>query len=98
MIATTYKVVPKAPVDRDVRIEARDFSEDKSEVASWAVVDGAMCLARTGHGFTWTYEPSPSNRSDAFIKRARFSSPAEALAAYIDKRDSEESEPVDPSP
>lgn len=45
-----------------IRVEWR--GDDK-----WAVVEAQMCLTQSG---TWEYEPMPSNRSDAFLKRCRF--------------------------
>jgi hypothetical protein len=45
----------------------------------WAVTDGNdLCLTRRGH---WVWEPQPSSRTEAFIRRCRWTSFEEALAA-----------------
>jgi hypothetical protein len=35
----------------------------------WAVVESGCCLNKKGQ---WEYEPLPSNRTKAFLKRCRF--------------------------
>jgi hypothetical protein len=47
----------------DIRVERSDYSEDL-----WAVRNGGQCYTKKG----WVYEPSNSNRTDAFLKKARF--------------------------
>lgn len=54
------------------------FIEERGE-NSWALKIQNECLAKDG---TLEYEPSPSNRSDDFIKRCRFSTPEEALDCF----------------
>ena len=49
---------------------------------AWAVARLGMTLTRMGRGkFEWEYEPLPSSRTDAYIKRARYATPQAALAA-----------------
>lgn len=45
---------------------------------SWAVMHHAYCLSKGGK---WDYEPLPSSRTDAFIKRHRFTLAAAEHAA-----------------
>jgi hypothetical protein len=57
----------------------------------WAVIEAGMCLTRSG---TWEYEPMPSRRTEAFLKRCRFSLDdalrAAAKAIESNKRQKEE--------
>lgn len=41
----------------------------------WAVRRHGMCMGKDGE---WEWEPSPSNRDDAFLARCRFAMPQEA--------------------
>ena len=46
----------------------------------WKVARGSYCLSKRGD---WVYEPLPSSRTDAFLKRCRFDSADEAIAAAL---------------
>ena len=46
---------------------------------SWAICCNRNCLTR---GRTWVWEPQPSSRTDAFIKKTRFATKEEAHAVY----------------
>ena len=45
---------------------------------SWAVRCRSWCLNNKGK---WEYEPMPSSRTDAFLKRCRFSTAKKAMTA-----------------
>lgn len=64
-------------------IEIREQRDGKDK---WAVVRMGMVLNRAGE---WEYEPLPSSRSDAFIRRTRFEAPVIALAAYSNRQKGE---------
>jgi hypothetical protein len=81
--ATTYAwcwVDPEEPFRVvDVTIEGRQPASagDPSPI-QWAIVlDHSMVLNRAGD---WEYEPQPSSRTEEFLARTRWPSPAEALA------------------
>ena len=57
-----------------VRIEERGVGQQM-----WAIVHMGEVLNRDG---VWEFEPSPSNRSAAFIRRTRYASVGEALEAF----------------
>jgi hypothetical protein len=59
----------------DVFIEERVGREG---VVRWAVIRSGDVLNRSGK---WEYEPNPSSRTDAFLKRARYDTLAEAERA-----------------
>ena len=51
----------------------------------WAVVKwSGYCLAKDGE---WEWEPSPSQRDDAFVERCRYDSVEEALETYLKHKD-----------
>src|SRR5690349_8926673 len=45
----------------------------------WAVRKGSEVLCKNGK---WEYEPMPSNRTEAFLRRARFNTPIEAREVW----------------
>ena len=53
---------------------------NREGVHSWAVRCGGSCMSRSG---TWTIEPIPSSRTDAWIRSHRFESAQQALDAYM---------------
>lgn len=59
-------------------VVATKFKEDGLTPEAWAVREMGAVLTRRGQ---WVYEPSPSSRSDAFIKRTRFATAQEAAEA-----------------
>lgn len=69
----------------DLRVKAYALSDtasiERRGEDAWAVVDGGLVLNQTGE---WEYEPSPSNRDEAFLKRARFRTAEEALDVWRD--------------
>jgi len=48
--------------------------------STWAISQGGRCLMKDGE---WDWEPSPSERDDAFLEKARFASAQEATAFYL---------------
>lgn len=59
-------------------VVATKFAEDGLTPTAWAVREGGAVLTRRGQ---WEYEPSPSSRTDAFLKRTRFATAQEAAEA-----------------
>lgn len=53
-----------------------------NEPDRWAIREFSHCLNKAGK---WEYEPSPSERDEAFLKRCRWDSAEEALAFWIEK-------------
>lgn len=49
----------------------------------WAVRDGGLCLTKTG---VWAFEPMPSSRTKSFLKKTRFYTLEDAVAAYKKRR------------
>ena len=47
----------------------RDLKAEFRGNDTWAITNIGTCLNRDGH---WEYEPRPSNRTDEFLKRTRF--------------------------
>jgi hypothetical protein len=64
------------PYQRQVTIDRVKQSDGDDK---WAVRCGSEVLTKTGQ---WEYEPMPSNRSEAFLRRARFNSPFDAVKAW----------------
>lgn len=62
-----------------VRFRRGSISVEARGDGQWAVLDGSYCLNREGE---FEYEPFPSQRDEAFLKRCRFSL-REALIAAI---------------
>jgi hypothetical protein len=65
-------------------VEARD---SKDGTRRWALMQGGNCMHKSGE---WEIEPSPSNRSDAFLRTARWDfgdaiAMAQALAQHQSK-------------
>lgn len=60
----------------DVRLERVGQREDDD---LWAIREKGFCLNRAGN---WEYEPMPSSRSVAFIRRCRWPSAEDALAFW----------------
>lgn len=58
-----------------VELVARPDGPDR-----YAVRKDGLCLNKRGK---WEYEPMPSSRTDAFLKRCRFDTFAQAEAAYL---------------
>lgn len=55
---------------------------------TWAICNGGSCLTKKKE---WVYEPMPSSRNAAFIKKTRFSSVHKAFAFFEDyKREQEQ--------
>lgn len=76
--ATCFELLSKdrsAPLGRirELKIEVRSSESGKM----WAIVDGQNCLNHKGE---WEYEPFPSSRSTAYLKRCRWSDLKEAIA------------------
>lgn len=46
----------------------------------WKVIRGSHCLSKRGD---WVYEPLPSSRTDAFLKRCRFDDAGDAIDAAL---------------
>lgn len=63
----------------DVRLERVGQREDDD---LWAIRDKGFCLNKLGE---WEYEPQPSSRSAAFIRRCRWKSADDALAFWRKK-------------
>lgn len=57
-------IVENLAVEGRITISRRDDTKDV-----WAIINGGHCLNRDG---VWEWEPSPSNRDEAFIERTRF--------------------------
>jgi hypothetical protein len=53
---------------------------NREGVRLWAVRCGSYCMSRSG---TWTIEPIPSSRTEAWIRSHRFESAQQALDAYM---------------
>lgn len=72
-------VDPDRPYDfTEVRIEGRRQAKDEGAPSKWAVRhEWGDELNRAGE---WENAPSPSNRTDEYLARTRWDSPAEALA------------------
>lgn len=52
----------------DVGYDVDLFLEERCD-DSWAITDGIMCMNKN---FDFEYEPSPSNRTEKFLKEFRF--------------------------
>jgi hypothetical protein len=71
-----YRVGPPTESHWDeVFIEERTGREG---VVRWAVTRNSDVLNRSGK---WEWEPNPSSRTDAFLRRTRYATVDEALAA-----------------
>lgn len=75
-LAYGVQSVPVAYELGDYRITRRSSAEDEQE--AWAVLLGGMCLSKSG---TYSYEPQPSSRTDAWLAQHRFGSAQEAMIA-----------------
>lgn len=49
------------------------------DIIRWAIRDAGYCMAKDGR---WEYEPLPSSRTDAFLKRCRYNSVKDALEVW----------------
>lgn len=76
--AIVFEIRPEIDTEtiyrRQITLERTD-----REGKSWAVRDGSLCLTKEGK---WMHEPIPSNRTKAFLRKARFSSPVEAFQVF----------------
>jgi hypothetical protein len=80
--------IPDAVVERLVTIRVKQGRWESHWVeverrdglagTKWAVMDTGLCLNHKGH---WEREPMPSSRTDAFLRRCRFDTFAEAWEA-----------------
>ena len=69
--------IPAGRMARAARIER---TTDRQSAILWAVRDAAGdCLNRAGD---WEFEPQPSARDEAFLKRCRWDTPEAAYAAW----------------
>jgi len=59
---------------RQLTVEFRGLTDDGK--MSWAILDSGNCLNKKGD---WEYEPYPSSRTDAFLKRCRWTDLREAV-------------------
>lgn len=67
--------------DSDAPIEIRiQRAQQMDGPDRWKVIRGSHCLSKRGD---WVYEPLPSSRTDAFLKRCRFDDAGEAIAAAV---------------
>ena len=65
MNTKTYGAIPSV-----YRFEGvRDFKVEWRGGDSWAIVESCQCYNKNGR---WEFEPSPSNRTDEFIERTRW--------------------------
>lgn len=55
-----------------------------TEQCLYAVRYGQLVLNKKG---MWEYEPSPSNRTEAFFRRCRYASKEEAYTAYQNRKE-----------
>lgn len=55
--------------DGNIAQDTRNLHIEWRGAGAWAVTEGGCCLNNKGK---WEYEPHPSSRSNAFIKRTRF--------------------------
>lgn len=72
--ATTYSLGDNNIYSRPITIELRAQIDGPDRWA--AVMDKTWCLSKD---MEWLYEPMPSNRSDEFISKTRFDTPAGVL-------------------
>jgi hypothetical protein len=74
LVPVRYVAIGLNPIDAEIVAVKFRFNEP----IGWAVRIFGYCLNKSGK---WEFEPSPSNRSDAFIERTRWATAEEAAAA-----------------
>ena len=82
LLETVHKYGIAYDNGRLVTIEARmwDEQESKPKPTNWAVCKDSTVMSKTGN---FDYEPLPSNRTDAFLRKHRFNSAQEAAECWV---------------
>ena len=76
-MASAFEIIPFNFQANVVAGERREMRVEKRSSDSWAIISEGEVL---NHDSKWEYEPLPSSRTKAFIKRCRWNTAREAVA------------------
>jgi hypothetical protein len=77
---TVYQLVEEVDTGGEyVRGITLERCKQRDGSYKWAIRSHGQVMTKTGK---WEYEPMPSSRTDAFLKRARFDSVDEAVWTF----------------
>ena len=85
-----FTVKDLIPVEYRLNLKQEDPSFCVTGPDKYAIRRGRSCLNKLGE---WEYEPFPSNRTEEFFERCRYSSLEEALEYYNKSLSKEEGKP-----
>ena len=80
-LASKFEIISIKPRRRYDAPSPVSVERRSSDPEAWAIVSHNFVLTRRGD---WEYEPVPSSRNKAFLKRARFSTARAAIAFALD--------------
>jgi hypothetical protein len=69
-------------LDKDLESKGCQLHLIQKSLGSWAVVSGVECMDKNG---VFSREPSPSSRTDKWLKENRFKTPEKAISVFRKK-------------